>query len=105
MLNFSPLALLLGHFHAPGVPCFPAAPVARGEAKRPIVIFSHGLGGNRSMYAEHGAAYAAQVSGEDWWVQRYLEKEREIEREMTLLDSSAVLLSPRAIIFASVSRS
>ncbi|CAM9231779.1 unnamed protein product [Ectocarpus sp. 13 AM-2016] len=49
-----------GHFHAPGVPCFPAAPVARGEAKRPMVIFSHGLGGNRSMYAEHGAAYAAQ---------------------------------------------
>ncbi|CAB1111999.1 unnamed protein product [Ectocarpus sp. CCAP 1310/34] len=49
-----------GHFHAPGVPCFPAAPVVRGEAKRPMVIFSHGLGGNRSMYAEHGAAYAAQ---------------------------------------------
>ncbi|CAM9341336.1 unnamed protein product [Ectocarpus fasciculatus] len=49
-----------GHFHGPGVPCFPAAPVARGRAKRPMVIFSHGLGGNRSMYAEHGAAYAAQ---------------------------------------------
>lgn len=67
MLNFSPTALLTGHFHAPGVPCFPAAPVARGRAKRPMVIFSHGLGGNRSMYAEHGAAYAAQVSGKGWW--------------------------------------
>lgn len=27
-----------------------------------MVIFSHGLGGNRALYAEHGAAYAAQVS-------------------------------------------
>lgn len=27
-----------------------------------MVIFSHGLGGNRATYAAHGAAYAAQVS-------------------------------------------
>ncbi|CAM9464950.1 unnamed protein product [Hapterophycus canaliculatus] len=49
-----------GHFHGPDAPCFPAAPVAQGERKRQMVIFSHGLGGNRSLYAEHGAAYAAQ---------------------------------------------
>eukprot|EP00903_Cladosiphon_okamuranus_P017572 g16185.t1 len=49
-----------GHFYAPEVPCFPVAPVAPGECKRPMVIFSHGLGGNRAVYAEHGAAYAAQ---------------------------------------------
>lgn len=56
--NFGPL----GHFYAPEVPCFPVAPVAPGEGKRPMVMFSHGLGGNRAVYAEHGAAYAAQVS-------------------------------------------
>ncbi|CAM9150551.1 unnamed protein product [Scytosiphon promiscuus] len=49
-----------GHFHGPDAPCFPVAPVAPGERKRPMVIFTHGLGGNRSLYAEHGAAYAAQ---------------------------------------------
>ncbi|CAM9163702.1 unnamed protein product [Pylaiella littoralis] len=49
-----------GHFYGPDVPCFPAAPVGPGERKRPMVIFSHGLGGNRAVYAEHGAAYAAQ---------------------------------------------
>lgn len=61
-LSLGQFLATLGHFHGPDVPCFPAAPVGPGEGKRPMVIFSHGLGGNRAVYAEHGAAYAAQVS-------------------------------------------
>eukprot|EP00904_Undaria_pinnatifida_P013309 jgi/Undpi1/9108/HiC_scaffold_26.g11566.m1 len=48
-----------GHFLAPGVPCFPAAALAPGESKRPLVIFSHGLGGNRGLYSALAAEMAS----------------------------------------------
>lgn len=55
-----------GHFLAPGVPCFPAAALAPGESKRPLVIFSHGLGGNRGLYSALAAEMASCVSGVIW---------------------------------------
>lgn len=55
-----------GHFLAPDVPCFPAAPLAPGESKRPLVIFSHGLGGNRGVYSVLAAEMASYVSAVAW---------------------------------------
>ncbi|CAM9457447.1 unnamed protein product [Ascophyllum nodosum] len=48
-----------GYFHNSEVPCFPVAPLTSGEGKRPLVIFSHGLGGNRAMYSTYAAEIAS----------------------------------------------
>lgn len=50
-----------GHFHGPDAPCFPVAPLKPGESRRPVVIFSHGLAGNRALYSEHAAEIASHV--------------------------------------------
>lgn len=56
-----PIVRVSGHFHAPEVPSFPVAQLARGERKRRLIIFSHGLCGNRSMYSTFVAEIASHV--------------------------------------------
>lgn len=55
-----------------------------------MVIFSHGLGGNRAVYAEHGAAYAAEVSVPCRTVETYTYTSGGCNRSIFLLYSTSL---------------